>query len=63
MSENKVNRDYSYEHRIRAEKKKRLVCEMDKTKAQTFQNTLKDHEITFSDWLHEKIDEYMKEAK
>lgn len=57
------NRDHAHEYQLRVKKKKRLVCEMDKEKAQTFQTVLKNNQTTFSDWLHERIDEYMKEAK
>lgn len=62
--ENKgYTRDYSHEHKIRSTKKKRLVCDVNKIKAEKFDAMLKINNITFSKWLHEKINEYIKEAK
>ena len=40
INENK--RDHAHEYQLRAKKKKRLVCEMDKEKAQDFEAMLKD---------------------
>lgn len=61
INENK--RDHAHEYQLRAKKKKRLVCEMDKEKAQVFEAMLKDQGTNFSKWLKEEINEYMKEAK
>lgn len=61
INENK--RDHAHEYKLRAKKKKRLVCEMDKEKAQVFEAMLKDQGTNFSKWLKEEINEYMKEAK
>ena len=61
INENK--RDHAHEYKLRAKKKKRLVCEMDKEKAQNFEAVLKDQGTNFSKWLKEEINKYMKEAK
>jgi hypothetical protein len=53
-------RDYSHEHKIRSLKKKRLICDMNKEKVEQFNAILKQNDITFSKWLHEKIDEYIE---
>lgn len=63
MTEKKLIRDYAYEHQLRTKKKKRLVYEMDKEKAQVFEALLKSQDITFSKWMKDQINDYMKEAK
>lgn len=60
-SENKAYiRDYSHEHKIRSLKKKRLICDMDKIKVEQFNEILKENNMTYSKWLNERIDEYLK---
>lgn len=55
-------RNYSHEHKIRSIKKRRLVCDVEKIKAEQFDAMLKNNDITFSKWLHDRINEYIKEA-
>jgi hypothetical protein len=63
MSEKKLIRDYAYEHQLRTKKKKRFVCDIEKEKAQNFEAVLQSQDTTFSKWLHDRINEYMNEAK
>jgi hypothetical protein len=55
-------RNYSKEHQDRMKHKKRLVVEIERTQAQKFEAILKDHDITFSNWVKNQINEFMKEA-
>lgn len=61
-NENKRPRDYSHEYQIRLKRNKRLVCDMDKDKAEQFQILLKGRGVTFAKWLENKIDEEFKRA-
>lgn len=67
MTENKnaksLIRDFSYEHQLRKEKKKRFVCEIEKEKARDFEAMLKRENITFSAWIKNHINDYIKEGK
>jgi hypothetical protein len=67
MTKNKIAksliRDYAHEHQLRAEKKKRFVCDIEKEQAQNFEAMLKAENITFSKWIKDQINDYMKEAK
>ena len=56
-------RDYSKEHKLRSTRQKRLVCDIDRLKAERFQAILKNNDTTFSDWLNNHINEYMEEDK
>lgn len=64
MTENKnqkkLIRDYAYEHQLRAKKKKRFACDIEKSKAQDFEALLKSQDITFSKWIQQRINEYME---
>jgi hypothetical protein len=61
--ENKgYTRDYSHEHKIRSIKKKRLVCDVEKNKAEQFDAMLKNNDTTYSKWLHDRINEYIEKA-
>ena len=55
-------RDYKKEHQNRMKSRKRLVVELEKEKALKFEAVLKDHEITFSYWINEQINNFIKEA-
>lgn len=57
-----ITRDYKYEYELRRKNRKRLVCEIDKEKALQFEAILKDQNITFSNWINEKISDHIKEA-
>ena len=59
----KLIRDYAYEHKIRAKKKKRFACDIEKEKAQVFEALLKSQDLSFSKWIKERINDYMKEGK
>jgi hypothetical protein len=54
-------RNYSKEHQDRMKSRKRLIAEIEREKAQTFQALLRDHDTTFSYWINERINEYIKD--
>lgn len=56
----KLIRDYAHEHKIRANKKKRFACDIEKNKAHEFEALLKSQDITFSTWIKQRINEYME---
>lgn len=56
----KLIRDYAHEHKIRAKKKKRFACDIEKNKAHEFEALLKSQDTTFSAWIKERINEYME---
>lgn len=61
--ENKTNnRDYKKEHMRRKENKKRLVVDIDRKTAQNFEAMLKEENTTFSNWINNKINDFIKEA-
>lgn len=64
MSETKKKyiRDYKTEHERRSQVKKRVLCDLDRIKAEQFETALKEDETTFSNWLNARIDEYLKKA-
>jgi len=57
-----ITRDYKHEYEIRRKNRKRLVCEIDREKALQFEALLKDQNITFSNWITDKINDHIKEA-
>jgi len=57
-----ITRDYKHEYEIRRKNRKRLVCEIDREKALQFEALLKDQNITFSNWIMDKINDHIKEA-
>lgn len=57
-----ITRDYRHEHELRKKSRKRLVAEIDKEKAQKFEAMLKSQNITFSNWITDKINDHIKEA-
>lgn len=57
-----ITRDYKHEYELRRKNRKRLVCEIDREKAQQFEAMLKSQNITFSNWISEKINDHIKEA-
>ena len=57
-----MTRDYKHEYELRRKNRKRLVCEIDKEKALQFEAILKSQNITFSNWISEKISDHIKEA-
>ena len=57
-----MTRDYKHEYELRRKNRKRLVCEIDKEKALQFEAILKNQNITFSNWISEKISDHIKEA-
>ena len=58
--EKKTNSNYSKEHQNRMKNKKRLVVELDREHAKKFEDVLKDHDISFSNWVKNQINEYIK---
>jgi hypothetical protein len=57
-----LTRDYKHEYELRRKNRKRLVCEIDREKAQKFEDILKTQNITFSNWITDKINDHIKEA-
>ena len=57
-----ITRDYKHEYELRRKNRKRLVCEIDREKALQFETLLKDQNITFSNWITDKINDHIKEA-
>jgi hypothetical protein len=57
-----TTRDYKHEYELRRKSRKRLVCEIDREKAQKFEAMLKSQNITFSNWISEKISDHIEEA-
>lgn len=57
-----ITRDYKHEYELRKKSKKRLIAEIEKEKAQKFETMLKSQNITFSNWINEKINDHIKEA-
>jgi len=57
-----ITRDYKHEYELRRKNRKRLVCEIDREKALQFETLLKDQNITFSNWIMDKINDHIKEA-
>jgi hypothetical protein len=49
-------RDYSKEHKTRAETKKRLRAEIDKEKAAAFLAEIKKRGLSFTEWMNQQID-------
>ena len=62
-SEIKKPRDYSREHKKRAEKKSRLLVDIDKNIANDFTIHLHEKGITFSQWIKEHINKELKSQK
>jgi hypothetical protein len=59
-SENKQARDYSHEHNLRMKRNKRFVVELNKEKAEQFDQYLKGQGLTFSEWAKNNIDKELK---
>jgi hypothetical protein len=57
-----ITRDYKHEHELRKQRKKRLVVDLDREKAQAFEAMLKSQNITFSNWIQAKINDHIKKA-
>jgi hypothetical protein len=57
-----ITRDYKHEHQLRKKNRKRLVADIDKEKAQALENMLKSENMTFSNWINNKINDFIKEA-
>lgn len=55
-------RDYKHEYRLRQKRNKRLHADLDRNKAEQFQEYLLKNDISFVRWLDEKIDEELKRA-
>lgn len=53
-------RDYQKETEWRKTKYTRLLADVDKELAEAFKAKLKSQGISYSDWLKERIEEYMK---
>lgn len=63
IGELKKPRDYSKEHKKRAEKKSRLVVDMDKKLANEFMIHLGEKGETFSQWIQNHINRELKSRK
>jgi hypothetical protein len=63
IGELKKPRDYSQEHKKRAEKKSRLVVDMDKKLANEFMIHLGEKGLTFSQWIQTHIKNELKSQK
>lgn len=57
-----ISRDYKKEHLNRMKNKKRLVVEIEREKAEKFEALLKDHETTYTNWINNHINDFIKEA-
>jgi hypothetical protein len=57
-----ITRDYKHEYELRRKSRKRLVAEIDREKALQFEAVLKSQNMTFSNWISEKINDHIKEA-
>ena len=57
-----ITRDYKHEYELRRKSRKRLVAEIDREKALQFEAVLKSQNMTFSNWINEKINDHIKEA-
>ena len=60
--ENETNRDYKREYELRLKRRKRLVAEIDREKTIQFEAMLKRNNLTYSNWLNNKINDYINEA-
>ena len=58
-----ITRDYRHEYELRRKSKKRLIAEIEKEKAQKFEAVLKSQNMTFSNWINEKINDHISEVK
>ena len=57
-----ITRDYKHEYELRRKNKKRMIAEIEKEQAKKFEAILKSQNITFSNWISEKISDHIKEA-
>ena len=57
MNTGENNRDYKKEYERRKKRNKRLIADMDRTKAEAFQSLLEGQNISYIAWLTNKIDE------
>jgi len=58
-----MTRDYKHEYELRRKNRKRLVCEIDRKKALQFETILKNQNMTFSNWVTNKINDQISEVK
>ena len=57
-----ITRNYKHEYELRRKNKKRMIAEIEKEQAKKFEAILKSQNITFSNWINEKISDHIKEA-
>jgi hypothetical protein len=53
-------RNYAHEHELRKKRKKRLHADIDIDKVELFRELLENKNISFVNWLQQKIDEEIK---
>ena len=53
-------RDYKHEYKIRQKRNKRLHADLERDKAEAFQDYLQSQGLTFIRWLDNKIDEELR---
>jgi hypothetical protein len=53
----KTERDYSHEHKVRKERKKRIHADIDRYQIDKFREFLKNNNVTFTTWLVNKMNE------
>lgn len=58
-----LNRDYTAENERMDNKYKRLTAKIDKQKAIEFQAKLSEWNTTYTEWLNENIDNFLKELE
>lgn len=58
-----MTRDLKKENEWRKNKYKRFVVDVDKNTAEKFQEKLQKDEITYSEWVKEHIEKYLKKIK
>ena len=58
-----MTRDLKKENEWRKNKYKRFVVDVDKNTAEKFQEKLQNDEITYSEWVKEHIEKYLKKIK
>lgn len=56
MTENKKERDYSHEYKLRQARTKRMYADIDRSKAEELQSLLKERGVTYSAWLLGQIE-------
>lgn len=53
-------RDYSFEHKVRTLRNKRILADIERLKADRFLAVLKKNNTTFASWLNHHIDNELK---